>query len=354
MKIFLSKTFFEITNLEHNYNKIIDIYDKSLSYGCDLLVFSELSITGFPIYDKILDAEFIKKNNDFVEKIIDYTKNKKTRILLGCPYSIEKNITKDGIIQNSKLFNSVILIDNGYINAVHNKTNILKNNLFDEYKYFDKEVILNDISYENDNFDVLIGDEINDNKNILFIKERDTDFILCLDSEISKNIEIKKKQLSKISKWTNKNIIYMNNFAYDIKKGYSFFGEIFVLNNIGEIEYSNMNIEENIIQFETKFENGNLNIYNINLSDKKDEKFIDIIAKNYKDKIIVVETDKYINFKESNIIQITFNQKIKDKKINFIDFNNYVKNLEYTSEIKEIIIKNLYKNVLYFSYITNQ
>lgn len=344
MKIFLGRSLFKIGDIEYNYNKIIEIYDKSLNDGCDLLIFPEMCIVGFPIYNELSDKSFIKKSNNFVEKIIDYTKKKRARILLGCPYSIEENISKDGIIQNAELYNSAILIDDSYINDVHNKTNINKNNLFNEYKYFDKDVILNDISYENDNFDILIGDEINENKNILFIKERDTDFILCLDTELEQNIKAKQQQLSKIAKWTKKNIIYMNNLSYDIKMGHQFLGDVFVLNHIGEIVYSNQNNNEDILKFETHIENGILNIKNINKNINKKCDFIDIIAKNYTDKKIIFETNKYIDFKEKSIIQITFDKNIKDDKIIFIDLNNYIKNIKITNEIKKIILQNIYKN----------
>ena len=78
MKIFLGRSLFKIGDIEYNYNKIIEIYDKSLDDGCDLLIFPEMCIVGFPIYNELSDKSFIKKSNNFVEKIIDYTKKKKT------------------------------------------------------------------------------------------------------------------------------------------------------------------------------------------------------------------------------------------------------------------------------------
>ena len=81
---------------------------------------------------------------------------------------------KDEVIKKSELFNSVILINDGYIDAITSKTNIAKSNLFNEYKYFDKEVVLKSVSYENDNFDVLIADDIMENK-IYFIYQRKGD-----------------------------------------------------------------------------------------------------------------------------------------------------------------------------------
>ena len=130
MKIFLVKSFFKKNDLEYNFNKIISLYKKAEQDNCDLLIFSEMCITGFPIYDELLNLDFLKKTEEFLEKIVDFTKDKKTRILLGCPYFIPEH-KKNEIIKKSELFNSVVLIGDGYINAISSKTNILKSNLFD-------------------------------------------------------------------------------------------------------------------------------------------------------------------------------------------------------------------------------
>ena len=348
MKIFLAKTFFRIGDIEFNYKKIKEIYDKSLEDGCDLLIFSEMAITGFPCYEEVLNHDFIEKSNNFLEEIIDYTKGKKTRILLGCPYFIDE-INDENRIKKSELFNTVILINDGYIDAVSSKTNISKNNLFDEYRYFDKETILKSITYENDNFDVLIADDIMENKNIFFIKERDTDYVVCLDTEIHENIEKKKKQLIKIAKWTGKNVIYLNTLGYDLKNSHRFCGEIFVVNTVGEIEYSNKSINEEVIKLSSSLADGIIKILPIK-ENKKDnsDNFINLLADTYSDKTIVHEINnkKFENAKSKNIKLITFDKKFSNDNIEFIDYKKYTKDLKLTEELKRIIIENIYNGSL--------
>ena len=350
MKIFLSRTFLKSGDIKFNYEKIKEIYDRSLKDDCDLLIFPEMTITGFPCYDKLLDKEFIKTSNDFLEKLIDYTKDKKTRILLGCPYYIDE-INNEKQIKKSELYNSVILINDGYIDAVSSKNNIAKDNLFDEYRYFDKEKILKSITYENDNFDVLIGDDIMESKNIFYIKERDTDFVVCLDAEIEKNIEKKKKQLIKIAKWTNKNIIYLNTLGYDVEKSYKFFGEVFIVDSLGNIEYENKNINNDIIKLNSSVIDGVIKI----LPSKNNEKFVesnllDLLSDLYKNKKIVYEikdkNDKKSNAK--NVKMITFEKNLSDTNIEFIDLNKYISGLEINDEIKNIVIKNIFKDCIIF------
>ena len=351
MKIFIAKTFLKIGDLEYNYKKILEIYDQSLSDGCDLIIFPQMTITGFPIRDEIEQKDFIDKSNDFLEKIIDYTKDKKTRILLGCPYFVDE-INDENNIKKSELFNSVILINDGYINAVSNKTNIAKHNLFDEYRYFDKETILKSITYENDNFDVLIGDDIMENKNIFFIKERDTDFIICLDTEIQQNIEKKKKQIIKIAKWTNKNVIYVNTLGYDFNNEYRFNGEIFVIDIMGNIEYCNKTINENIIKLNSMIDEGKIRIIESKDNiDGKNENFVNLLANTYSNELIVCEAkNKNIKNIVKNVKLITFDKNNIDKNIEFIDTNNYIKNLTINDELKKIIIKNIYKNCIFLKF----
>ncbi|HSQ98155.1 MAG TPA: nitrilase-related carbon-nitrogen hydrolase [Rickettsiales bacterium] len=340
MKIFLAKTFLKPADIDFNYSKILAVYEEAVKDNCDLLIFGEMSITGFPVYDELLDESFIKKSDELLEKIVDSTKGKKTRILLGCPYFIKEH-EKEGIIKKSELFNSVILINDGYIDSISSKTNISKLNLFNEYRYFDKEAVLKSINYENDNFDVLIDDDILENKNILYIKERDTDFVICLDCELQQNINTKKKQLIKIAKWTGKNIIYLNNLSYDIKNEYSFLGESFVVNNIGEIIYENESINEDLLKFETNIVNGKILIKNINKISKNMD-FFDIIANNYKEKTIICEiTGKNSLPKSKNIKLITFDEKLKDENVEFVNYKNYAKNIKLDGAFKNIIMQNL-------------
>lgn len=344
MKIFLAKSFLKCTDCEYNYNKIISIYEKAEKENCDLLIFPEMSITGFPIYDELLDMDFLKKTENYIEKIVDFTKGKKTKILLGCPCYTPEYISNE-IIKKSQLFNSVVLINDGYIDGISSKTTILKQNLFNEYKYFDKEIILKNIKYEDNNFDVLIGDDIMENKNIFFIKDRDTDFVICLDCEIKKNIETKKQQLSKIAKWTNKNVIYLNTLSYDNKNNNSFLGESFIINNLGEIVYENQNINEDLIEFETKIINGKLIFKNIK-ENKNEKHFLDIIAENYSNEEITYEIKNQEKLPISkNIKFITFNKKYEDKNIEFINFKKYFQNIEISNNIKRNIVNDIYGKI---------
>ena len=58
-----------VGDLKYNYKKIISNYELSLSKGADLVIFPELTITGYPPRDLLLDKAFIDLNLYYSKKI---------------------------------------------------------------------------------------------------------------------------------------------------------------------------------------------------------------------------------------------------------------------------------------------
>ena len=57
-----------VGDLKYNYKKIISNYELSLSKGADLVIFPELTITGYPPKDLLLDKAFIDLNLYYSKK----------------------------------------------------------------------------------------------------------------------------------------------------------------------------------------------------------------------------------------------------------------------------------------------
>ena len=64
-----------IGDLKYNYKKIISNYELSLSKGADLVIFPELTITGYPPKDLLLDKAFIDLNLYYSKKFQDNLQN---------------------------------------------------------------------------------------------------------------------------------------------------------------------------------------------------------------------------------------------------------------------------------------
>jgi hypothetical protein len=346
MKIFFAKTFLKVGDIEFNYKKIISIYDEALKKNCNLLVFGEMALTGIPVVgddfkvrgdSDLKNVLQVEKSEDYLEKIVDYTKDKKTKIIIGCPRFIP-TMTVDEIIKPAQLFNSVVFINDGYIESVASKTTFSKNNLLNEYKFFDRENVLRDLKYDIDNYSVLLGDDIMETKNIIFLKERDSEFLLCLDT----SIEPPKKQLEKLAKWTRKGLIYMNAFTYN---KYQFNGEFFILNGLGEFLYQNTNTTEEIIELGVGMVMGQSEVF-LEKKMAENEEFANILARNNEDKTVVYEVNERPkgNF-EKNVKIISFKKIVG---VEFIDYKKYINlDIELTRDAKKIIVEGLFGKCLY-------
>ena len=60
-------------DFDYNYNKILDSYNEAIKHNCELVVFPEMVVTGYPPQDLLLSDKFIDKNlstlNDFVKHV---------------------------------------------------------------------------------------------------------------------------------------------------------------------------------------------------------------------------------------------------------------------------------------------
>jgi hypothetical protein len=331
VKIFFAKAFFT-QDIEFNFKKIVSIYKESLEKDCNLLVFGELSLSGLPCCHLL--EEQIKLNNTYLERIADLTKGQKTRVLLGCLQFIEST-TENGIIRPSQLLNTMALIADGYVEQTTNKTTIQKSNPFNEYTFFDKGIVLKDIKYDVDTYNILMSDDILETKNILFLKERDSEFIICLDNALEPPL----KQLEKISKWSRKGIIYMNSFRYHDEKKIK--GEFFLFNGNGENIYRNVSVAEDIINLDVSYMKGISDI-DVLSSLKDNDEFVNIVARNTHNKVIY-ETNKKIEVAK-NVVLVNFEQKIDG--IVYINPVEYVK-VRVTQDVKKLILEKIYgENIL--------
>lgn len=128
MKIALSQLNFHIGNFESNSKKIIDTIRHAKQLKVDLIVFPELSISGYPPRDFL----------DFDHFVLSCMKSLK-EIAKECR-EIAAIIGSPGFNQNPKgkrLYNSAYLLYKGKVESVRHKTLLPNYDIFDEYRYFE-------------------------------------------------------------------------------------------------------------------------------------------------------------------------------------------------------------------------
>lgn len=151
MKIFLAQQNYHIGNFEHNTQKIIDAIEIAKAQGGDLIVFSEMSICGYPARDFVEFNDFINKCYAAVDSIKKHADT--IGVLVGSP---ARNAVKEG----KDLFNAAFFLYEGEIKAEIHKTLLPTYDVFDEYRYFEPAYSWNTIEFKGKKLAVTICEDI--------------------------------------------------------------------------------------------------------------------------------------------------------------------------------------------------
>lgn len=128
MKIALAQLNYHIGNFISNENKILSNIEKAQNQGADLIIFSELAISGYPPRDFLEFNDFIDKCWASTEKIAESCKD--IAVIMGLP-------TRNSAEKGKPLFNSAAFIEDGKIKDIKHKSLLPNYDIFDEYRYFE-------------------------------------------------------------------------------------------------------------------------------------------------------------------------------------------------------------------------
>ncbi|MGN6416200.1 MAG: NAD+ synthase [Pseudobacter sp.] len=128
MKIALAQQNYHIGNFEDNTRKIIGAIQYAKSRGADLVVFSELSICGYPPRDLLEFNDFVNECYKAIDIIKEHTDT--IGVIVGCP---QRNPEKEG----KDLFNAAWFLYEKQVIGVAQKTCLPTYDVFDENRYFE-------------------------------------------------------------------------------------------------------------------------------------------------------------------------------------------------------------------------
>lgn len=128
MKIALAQLNFTVNHFDQNVAKMVDAINKAKSAKVDLIVFSELSVCGYPPHDLLEREEFIRKCILSVDAIAMHCVG--IAAIVGSP-SFNSNP------KGKMLFNSAYVLTDGKIDSLHHKSLLPDYDIFDEYRYFE-------------------------------------------------------------------------------------------------------------------------------------------------------------------------------------------------------------------------
>jgi NAD+ synthase (glutamine-hydrolysing) len=211
MKIALAQLNYHIGNFESNTKKILDCIQKAKSQQADLVVFSELAISGYPPRDFLEFDHFILKCIDSINVIASECNG--IAAIVGAP-------SFNPEIKGKRLYNSAYFLENGKVAAVRHKTLLPNYDVFDEYRYFEPNHNFETIDFKGKKIAVTICEDLwNISDDPLYrinpmdeLNKQKPEFIINIAASPFhyKQAEIRKKILLANIKQYHKPVFYVN------------------------------------------------------------------------------------------------------------------------------------------------
>jgi NAD+ synthase (glutamine-hydrolysing) len=151
MKVALAQLNYTIGDFEGNSAKIIQYINKAKNEGADLVVFSELSVTGYYPHDLLEKKEFIQKAENAVLKIAEHCVE--IAAIIGAPRINENE-------QGKQLYNSAFFLSSGKIQHIQNKTLLPTYDIFDEYRHFEPNRDFDIIKFKSERIALTICEDL--------------------------------------------------------------------------------------------------------------------------------------------------------------------------------------------------
>lgn len=151
MKIFIAQQNYHIGNFAQNTEKIISAIESAKAAGGDLILFSEMTVCGYPARDFVEFEDFIEKCSEAVNKIKEHADT--IGVLIGSPVKNNHQRGKD-------LFNAAYFLHEKEVKAIVHKTLLPTYDVFDEYRYFEPAYEWNIIHFKGKKLAVTICEDI--------------------------------------------------------------------------------------------------------------------------------------------------------------------------------------------------
>ena len=157
MKFAVAQLNYTVGNFPQILQKKREAFEKAQLNNVDLLIFTELSICGYPPRDLLDRPQFLSDVNAAIAEVQNWTKDSCTSVLLGAP-------TVNPLPKTKYLHNSAILIQEGEILSQVPKMLLCTYDIYDESRYFQSGVEGEVVKFKNIRLGVSVCEDIwNDN-----------------------------------------------------------------------------------------------------------------------------------------------------------------------------------------------
>ncbi len=239
MKIILAQLNNTVGDIEGNAAKAIDTLEKAQESDVDLVVFSELFLSGYPPEDLVLKNSFIEKCKETFNKVVDFNRSQKLGFIMGLP-----------ILEGSQLYNAAALVDSGLIIGFSKKINLPNYSVFDEKRVFSKGKEVITFDFRGLKLGIPICEDIWESKVCLDFKEQNCDLIISPNGSPFDKYKISKRKsiIESRIKETKIAFLYVNQIGGQDELVFD--GNSLAINPNNEIIFEAPSWEENITSVE--------------------------------------------------------------------------------------------------------
>ena len=243
---------FPVGALDTNKNKIAETITEAESVGSDILVFPELTLTGYPPEDLMLRESFVGKNFAKLEELAALSGE--TASIVGF---VDRSVNNQNIdAQKRGIANAAALIQGGDVKGIYHKCFLPNYSVFDEARYFDQGKDLDKIFWFED-----IGVGINICEDV-WIGDGPAEAQVAAGASIIINInaspfdisksESRKEVITKKSNELDVPFVYLNLIGGQDELVFD--GGSFVTDREGEILYEASEFEEELFHIDIPIE----------------------------------------------------------------------------------------------------
>ena len=149
LSIALAQTNPTVGDIEKNANIIRDIRNEAAKNESDIVVFSELNLSGYPPEDLVLRSAFLDSIEKTVNKLASETSDGGPAIILGAPWR-----------NNGDCYNAALVLDNGKIETIRFKHHLPNYGVFDEERVFNQGPLSGPVSLRGARFALMICEDM--------------------------------------------------------------------------------------------------------------------------------------------------------------------------------------------------
>lgn len=161
MKIAIAQINPIIGDFDYNHKKIIHYSEKAMESSCDLVVFTEMVLSGYPPRDLLEKKDFIDANQYYLNLLMDQIKG------IGVICGLAK---KNPVQEGNPLFNTAVLFEDGKVIHECQKRLLPTYDIFDETRYFEPGQKTDTFTYKGRTIGLTICEDVWNDKD--FFKRR--------------------------------------------------------------------------------------------------------------------------------------------------------------------------------------